>query len=158
VNHVGSCLGFEVEFGRYQGVAGAVGFDGLWTSPAGFFVVVESKTSGTYSGETKTLVGYEDGLISVGRISSWEQALGLYVVGRPDRDVNQLANAFVAEKRTHQLRILSANSLLSLAELMQTYEVLHEDILALLRPSRPSIDPVVELINRVVAGSLSGGH
>ncbi|MGB5733124.1 MAG: hypothetical protein WBM40_01610, partial [Thiohalocapsa sp.] len=155
VNHIGTFLGFDVEFGRYQGVAGAVGFDGLWASPGGFFVVVESKTSETYSVKTKTLVGYVDELISEGRIPSWDHALGLYVVGRPDPELNQLANAIVAEKRTHQLRILSANSLLSLAELMQTYEVSHEDILALLRPSGPSIDPVVELINRVVAGSLS---
>ena len=154
VNHIGTFLGFEVEFGRYQGVAGVVGFDGLWESPSGFFVVVESKTSETYSVKTSTLVGYVDGLISAGRIPSWDHALGLYVVGRPDPELNQLANAIIAEKRTHQLRILSANSLLSLAELTQTYEVSHEDILAVLRPSGPSIDPVVELINRVVAGSL----
>jgi hypothetical protein len=94
-----------------------------------------------------------DGLISEERVSSWDDALGLYVIGRPDPEINQLANAIIAEKRTHQLRILSADSLLSLAELTQSYEVEHEDILALLRPSGPSIDPVVALINRVVAGA-----
>ncbi len=78
--------------------------------------------------------------------------MGLYVVGRPDPELNQLANVIVAQKRNHQLRIISANSLLSLLELMQTYDVRHDDILALLRPTGVTIDPVVDLLNRIVAG------
>lgn len=34
-NYVGSFLGFEVNFGRYQGVQRQNGFDGHWTSPTG---------------------------------------------------------------------------------------------------------------------------
>jgi len=33
VNHLGTFLGFEVTFGRYQGVHGEIGFDGHWKSP-----------------------------------------------------------------------------------------------------------------------------
>jgi hypothetical protein len=53
------------------------------------------------------------------------------------------------------LRILSADSLLSLAELMNGYDVEHENVLALLRPTTPTVDPVVSLISRLVAQQTS---
>ena len=152
VNHLGRFLGFEVTFGRYRGTQGEVGFDGLWKSPTGFDLVVEVKTTEAYAVKTAALVGYVNDLISDKRIPSWESALGLYVIGRPDPDLRQLQNAIVAEKRTDQLRTISVDSLLSLAEVMSDYEVGHEDILAVLRPSGPDIDPIVDLMQRLVAG------
>ncbi len=61
----------------------------------------------------------------------------------------------MAEKRTQQLRIISAESLLSLAELLNGYDVEHTDILALLRPASPTVDPVVNLITRLIAQQTS---
>ena len=151
VNHLGQFLGFEVTFGRYRGVQGQLGFDGHWKSPAAFHIVVEVKTTETYAIKTSTLLNYVNDLISEKRIPSWETALGLYVIGRPDPDLRQLENAIVAEKQTHQLRIISVESLLSLAEMMSEYDIRHEDILAVLRPSRPTIDPVVNLMVRLVS-------
>ncbi len=151
VNYLGYFLGFEVTFGRYQGVHGQIGFDGHWTSPTGFHIVIEVKTTDVYAIKAATLVGYIDGLISEKAISSWDHALGLYVVGRPEAELRQLENAIVAERRTHQLRIISTESLLSLAEMMSEYKVPHEEILALLRPSGPKIDPIVDLMTRLVA-------
>src|SRR5205807_7576721 len=71
--------------------------------------------------------------------------------GRPDPELRQLENAVVAERRTHQLRVISVESLLSLAEIMSEYDVTHEDILVLLRPSGPGIDALAGLIARLVA-------
>lgn len=156
VNRLGQFLGFQVRYGRYQGVAGQIGFDGLWDSPKGYHIVVEVKTSEVYAVRTATLVGYIDNLISERRIPSWEDALGLYVVGRPDREIRQLENAIVAEKRTHALRVVSVESLLSLAELLREYDVSHEDILAVLRPASPRIDSVVDLLSRLAAGPRPG--
>ena len=156
INHIGRrFLGFEVTFGRYQGVKGQIGFDGHWMSPSGFHIVVEVKTSEIYPIKTATLVGYVNELIGEKKISDWDTALGLYVVGTPNREVQQLENSIVAEKRTHQLRIISADSLLSLAELMNGYDVEHENVLALLRPTSPTVDPVVSLISRLVAQQTS---
>lgn len=151
VNYTAHFLGFQVEYGRYQGVQGQIGFDGLWKSPTGIYFVTEVKTTETYAIKTATLVGYVDALISEKRIPDWEHALGLYVVGRVDPEIRQLENAIVGEKRTHQLRLISVSSLLSLAELMTEYDVTHEDILAVMRPSSPKIDPVIELMARLVA-------
>jgi hypothetical protein len=151
VNYIGQFLGFEVTFGRYRGVQGQIGFDGYWRSPTGFHIVVEVKTTEAYAVKAATLVGYVDELISEKRIPNWDAAIGLYVVGRPDPQVRQLENAILAEKRTSQLRIISVDSLLSLAEMMSEFDVSHEDSLAILRPSGPTVDPVVDLMGRLVA-------
>src|SRR3989338_910491 len=151
VIYLGRFLGFEVHFGRYRGVQGQIGYDGHWKSPKGFHIVVEVKTTEAFAIKAATLVGYVDELVSEKEISSWENALGLYVIGRPDPEVRQLENAIVAEKRTSQLRVISVESLVSLAEMMNEYDIAQEDILAVLRPSGPSVDPIVDLMARLVA-------
>ncbi len=151
VNYLGQLLEFEVTFGRYHGVQREIGFDGHWKSPTGIHLVVEVKTTEVYAIKAATLVGYVDELISSQKIPSWHSALGLYVVGRPDPEVRQLENAIVAEKSTNQLRVTTVESLLSIAELMSTYDVSHQDVLAILRPSGPTIDPLVDLMSRLVA-------
>jgi hypothetical protein len=151
VNYLGCFLEFEVTFGRYHGVQGQIGFDGHWKSPTGFHIVVEVKTTEAYAIKTSALVGYVDELISEKKIPNWDNALGMYVVGRPDPEIRQLESAILAEKRTHQLRITSLESLLSLAEMMNEYDVSHQDILAVIRPSGPTIDPIIDLMARLVA-------
>ena len=54
VNHLGTLIGFEVEYGRYQGVVNKVGHDGLWRS-GGSVMVVESKTTDAYTINSSTL-------------------------------------------------------------------------------------------------------
>ncbi len=156
INHLGRFLGFDVTFGRYQGVKGQIGFDGHWRSPTGFHVVIEVKTSEVYPIKTAALVGYVNELIGEKVIPSWDTALGLYVVGNPNPEIKQLENSIVGENRTQQLRIVSAESLLSLAELLNGYDVEHTDVLALLRPVSPTVDPVIDLITRLVAQQASG--
>jgi hypothetical protein len=156
VNHIGELLGFEVEFGRYHGVQGQIGFDGHWKSKSGCHIIVEVKTTEAYAVKTATLVGYVDALISDKRIPDWGNALGLYVIGRPDPETHQLENAIIAEKNTGRLRIISIESLVSLAEMMSVYDVSHEDILAVLRPSTPIVDPVVSIMTRLVAQRSQG--
>jgi len=151
VNHIGELLGFEVEFGRYHGVQGQIGFDGHWKSESGFHIIVEVKTTEAYAVKTATLVGYIDALISDNRIPDWGKALGLYVIGRPDPETRQLENSIIAERNIGRLRIISIESLVSLAEMMSVYDVSHEDILAVLRPSTPIVDPVVSIMTRLVA-------
>lgn len=151
VNYAGKLLGFTVEFGRYQGVQGENGFDGLWTSPTGFHVVVEVKTTEIYAIKTNILVGYVDQLISNRKIENWNSALGLYIVGRPDPEIRQVEHSITIERRTDQLRVITADALLTLAELMTEYDVTHEDVLSILRPSGPKVDPIVVIMERLAA-------
>lgn len=151
INHLGLLLGFEVTFGRYRGVKSQVGFDGLWQSPSGWSVVVETKTTDVYTVRTDTLLGYINTLVSERRISGRDKAIGLYVYGRFDRQTSQLENAITVENRRDQLRVVSVPALLSLLGLKEEYGLSHESILGLLQPAPIRIDPTVDLISRVVA-------
>ena len=150
VNHLGTFLGFDVHYGRYQGVSGQVGHDGLWRSPSGLHVVVEIKTTDAYTIRTATLMGYISDLISAQEIPTKRDALGLYVVGRTDTELKQLENAIAAEGRNEELRIITVVSLLDLADLMQQYDVSHQDVLTVIKPSGPRVDLIVELLSRLV--------
>ncbi len=150
LNHTGELIGFKVEFGRYQGVHGQVGFDGLWQS-GGLSLVVEAKKTDVYAIASKNLVGYVDALISEKRVASWDQALGLYIVGRSDASLQQLKNMILAEKRSHQLRVASVDSILSIAELVQHKDITHEEAVTLIKPGGAVVDDVVELLARVAS-------
>ncbi len=151
VTHAGQFLGFkEVEFGRYMGVPGQIGYDGLWRSASGFAIVLEVKTSESHPIKTASLLNYMNDLISEKKISSSNDALGLYVVGRPDPEVRQIEKNILAEKNSDRLRIISVESLLSLAELKEEYELDDEKILELLRPT-PRIDPAVDIMKGLIA-------
>jgi hypothetical protein len=154
INYLGRFLGFDIEYGRYQGVSGQIGFDGHWRSPSGYHLVVEVKTTEVYAIKTAALLNYINELVSQKAIPDPDKALGLYIVGRPDPEIRQLENAIIAERKTQQLIIIiSAESLLTIAEMMNEYDIAHEDVLALIRPSTPTIDPVINLMARLVAGS-----
>src|SRR5512142_3376551 len=75
INITGQFLGFEVTFGRYRGTTADIGFDGLWKSPTGRFLVVEAKTTETYAIKTATLLGYTNELISCKQIPDRDSTL-----------------------------------------------------------------------------------
>jgi hypothetical protein len=149
VNHIGTFLGFEVEYGRYSGVKNEIGHDGLWKSPDGFNIVIEVKKTEDFTINTSIVLNYINDLISLGKISNIKNSIGLYVIGKPNPDIKQLENNIIAENRISELRITSIDSLLSLAEIMNDYDVEHNDILSILKPSRPSIDNVVEIMTKL---------
>ncbi len=150
VNHIGELLGFEVTWGRYRGVKGDIGFDGLWQSPTNWSIVVETKTTDVYTIKTATLLGYINSLISDHRVSDPTKVLGLYVYGRRDAQTSQLENAIIGERR-RELRVISVESLLNLLELKQEYNLAHDTVLGLILPTPVKIDPLIDLIFDIVA-------
>ena len=151
INHLGQLLGFDVLYGRYRGVKGEIGFDGLWRSPTGLSIVVEAKTTDVYTVKTATLLGYINSLVSEGKIPNPEDSLGLYVYGRFDAGTNQLENAIIVEGRRERLRVVSVEALLHLLELKQEYNLAHKTILGLLLPAPVKVDALVNLIFDIVA-------
>lgn len=145
INHIGRLLQFEVEFGRYRGVRGEIGFDGLWISPSGWHLVAEARTTDVFA-KTATVLGYVNDLVSEGRIKDPSSALGLYVFGQLSAEENQLEKAILSEGRTDKLRVISVGSLLNLLELAEEYRLSHDTILSLLLPSGVRVDSVVDLI------------
>lgn len=63
---------------------------------------------------------------------------------------SHLAKVILGERNTSRLRVISVESLLRLAELMSEYDVNHDDVLAVLRPSGPLVDAVIDLMSRLV--------
>lgn len=155
VNRLGEVLGFEVTYGRYQGspAEGVIGYDGHWQGAGDHHIVVEVKTTDAYVIKTATLLGYINELVSDHKVPQAARKLGLYVVGRPDASLAQLENSILAEGRVSELRVISVDSLLSLAELSSQYEIGHDDILSLLYPTGPRIDPAIDLMTRMAAQS-----
>ncbi len=151
INHIGQLLGFDVVYGRYRGVKSDIGFDGLWRSPTGRSIVVETKTTDVYTVKTATLLGYINSLVSEGQIKNPDDALGLYVYGRFDAQTNQLENAIVVEGRRERLRVVSVEGLLNLLELKEKYNLAHKTVLGLLLPTPVKVDALVNLIFDIVA-------
>lgn len=151
INHIGQLLGFDVVYGRYRGVRNEIGFDGLWQSPTGWSIVVETKTTDVYTVKTAALLGYINSLVSEGRIKNPADALGLYVYGRFDAQTNQLENAIIVEGRRERLRVVSVEALLNLLELKQEYNLAHRTVLGLLLPAPVKVDALVNLISDIVA-------
>lgn len=151
INRAGELLGFTVAYGRYKGVQGEIGHDGLWSSPTGLFVVAEVKTTDAFSIDTATLLGYVDKLISAQKIPDRDHALGLYVIARPDLGLSQLESSIIAKKLADQLRVISAESLLKVTELACEYGIEHEKLLMLIRPSGPRLDSVIDLMAELIA-------
>jgi hypothetical protein len=152
VNHIGTLMGFDVEFGRYAGVVGQIGHDGLWRSGENV-LVLETKTTDAYTINTATLLNYINSLRSEGTISAADRVIGIYVYAKTDPHVKQLEHAIIAEKRTQELRVASAEAILSLAELIRHELITHDEALAILWPSGVWIDDSVGLLSRVSAAS-----
>lgn len=151
INRVGEFLGFAVTYGRYSGVSNDIGFDGHWVSPASAHIVAEVKTTDVYAIRTSALLTYINDLVSVGKIPRDEPRMGLYIVGRPDSELNQLENAILAEGHQQELRVISADSLLALAGLAAEYDVPHAAVVEVLFPSGPRVDATVDLMASLVA-------
>ena len=156
VNHIGGLMGFEVEYGRYAGVVGKIGHDGLWRNGPNV-VVVEVKTTDAYTINTATLLNYTNDLRSSGVIKPEDDVIGLYVYAKTDPAVKQLEHAIIAEKRTQELRVASADAVLSLAELVTSEQISRDEAIGILWPSGVWVDDIVTLLTRMAAGTTSGG-
>ena len=113
VNALGVRLGFNVEYGLYQGRQGSIGFDGYWWLP-GLNLIVECKTTDAYRISTDTLVKYanelehERGLVSTPDI--------LIVVGRVD--TGDIEAQIRGSRKDDKIRVIGVESLLSLTQAM----------------------------------------
>ena len=146
VNEVGTRLGFQVTPGRYRGVAGQLGFDGLWTSADGHSIVVEVKTTDTYRIDLNTIASYRRGLIKAGTISE-EHSSVLIVVGRDD--TGDLEAQIRGSRHAWDVRLISTEALVSLLAVKEEVEdpQIQSRIHAVLRPREfTRLDDIVELL------------
>lgn len=118
VNELGRRLDYVVTNGRYQGVQGKIGFDGLWLSPEAHTLIVEVKTTDAYRLSLDTLVTYRARLAEAGKLSA-ESSI-LIVVGR--QDTGELEAQIRGSRHAWDIRVISAEALIKLVLLKENTE------------------------------------
>jgi len=116
VNEVGKRLGFSVSPGRYRGIAGQIGFDGLWKSSEGEHIVVEVKTTDTYRIDLNTIANYRKELIKAQGLTEAESSI-LMVVGR--EGTGDLEAQIRGSRHAWDTRLISVEALLRLMRIKE---------------------------------------
>lgn len=146
VNEIGRRLGFQVTHGRYRGVAGQLGFDGLWESADGHALVIEVKTTDAYRIDLNTLANYRRGLIKSGKLSEEHSSI-LVVVGR--QDTGDLEAQIRGSRHAWDVRLISTQALMSLLAVKEELEdpKIQSRIHSVLRPREfTRLDEIIDLL------------
>lgn len=148
VNALGLKLGFQVEFGVYKGQAGALNADGVWISPTGRAIVVETKTTETYQIDPDTLIGYIDNVGKAHDIAE-RDVYGLYVMGRYE---GVFEKTIKGSGQQHKIRIITCDDLLKLIRLMRANALAHDQILNLMIPFETvNVGSLINVIEDIIA-------
>lgn len=145
-NELGRRLGFKVTPGRYRGVKGEVGNDGLWLADDKFALLVEVKTTDVYRVNLDTIARYRESLIQAKSIES-EQSSILIAVGR--QDTGDLEAQIRGSRHAWDIRLISLDALVRLAEVKEELNdwATSNKINQLLRPVEYTrLDGIVELL------------
>jgi hypothetical protein len=146
INEVGKRVGFKVEQGRYRGIQGEIGFDGLWTSPDGFSIVVEVKTTDAYRIDLETVAGYRRNLVKDDRAKE-ESCSILLIVGRTD--TGDLEAQVRGSRHAWDIRLISIDGLLRLMHLKEGLDDprIMEKIRRVLTPQEfTKVDGIIDLV------------
>jgi hypothetical protein len=163
INELGRRLEYKVENGRYQGISGAVGFDGFWESDDGHTIIVEVKTTDAYRISLNTIIGYREKLRASGKLTGSTSVL--IVTGR--EDTGELEAQVRGSRHAWDIRLISADALIKLVQLKEESEVLEtgKKIRSLLTPMEYTrLDQMIDVmfattadIASAVEAELQGG-
>ncbi|MGC9515116.1 hypothetical protein [Methanocrinis sp.] len=149
-------LSLGVQLGFEPGLS----FGGHWRSPAGVIFLLEL-VGGDDHLDIAALVGRAESLASPPaappagegavdeEVAEEASALCLLVVG--DSEILRVENAIIEGDEEGRLRAISISALLALSKIVEEYHLTHDDVLVLLLTSGPSVDPIVDLIARVIS-------
>lgn len=115
VNELGRRLEFEVQGGRYRGVTGGIGFDGIWRVPNGPSIIVEVKTTDAYNVKLDDIAGYKPKLQGAGLVD--DDASILFVVGR--QDTGALEAQIRGSRYAWEMRVVGVDSLIKLVSVKE---------------------------------------
>lgn len=119
VNEIGARLGFDVQHGRYKGVKGKVGNDGLWRLPDGHSILIEVKTSDAYRFDLDIVAQYRRSLIATNEMQTDNSSL-LIIVGR--KDTGDLEAQIRGSRHAWEMRLISVDALCRLMKVKEQVE------------------------------------
>ncbi|WP_206042245.1 hypothetical protein [Haloarcula argentinensis] len=151
VNNIGRRLGFEVEYGIYQGRSDTIGYDGHWKSTATedkTHLVVETKKTTAYSIDPGQAGNYMDELTNRDDIER-SQIYGLYVIG--EGEVETVAQTVFGSQYRDRMRVITAQRLLDLLEIQEDSGLRHDQVVDVLLPiNAVDVGQLVGLIQDVI--------
>jgi hypothetical protein len=148
VNELGGRLGFAVRHGRYQGVAGLAGYDGLWQAD-GQRLVVEVKSSDAFSIDLDLLARYARELDKEAASEPTVTHV-LVVVAREDKSA--IVSQIRGSRHAWTMRVVSVASLLQLVRTAQRAidEGTKQALRKVLHPiDGTHLDALVDLIRQI---------
>jgi hypothetical protein len=148
VNQIGRRLGFKVTDGRYRGIQGKVGFDGLWRFPDGHVVIIEVKTTDVYQINLDSIANYRRQII-LQMDATEENSSILIVIGRDDLNTSSLESQIRGSRYAWNIRIISVDALIRLMRLKETVEdpSIIERISTILIPKEfTKLDEIIDLV------------
>ncbi|MET0516053.1 MAG: hypothetical protein ABW047_12115 [Nitrospiraceae bacterium] len=146
VNQIGRRLGFRVEDGRYRGIAGQSGHDGLWRSSFADEIIVEVKTTDAYRVDLDAIAEYRKKLIQEGKVTEAQSSI-LIVVGR--QDTGDLEAQIRGSRHAWDVRLVSVDALARLMLLKETVEdpQMLKKITGVLVPQEfTRVDAIIDLV------------
>ncbi|MER9102672.1 hypothetical protein NKH95_01855 [Mesorhizobium sp. M0848] len=150
VNEIGRRLDFAVTNGVYQGRPHLTGFDGIWRDGSGTDLVIEVKTTDTYSISLDTVDRYRRDLIEKGVIADGSAVL--FIVGRDD--TGALEAQIRGSQHAWTMRMIGAASLIRLLHVKVNAEspFVVDRIRSIVRPIEYTrVDRIVDLMFEVRA-------
>jgi hypothetical protein len=141
----GRFLGFETSFGSYRRAPGTARADGFWKSSKGVGIVVKALTDQTQSDERDEFVLASNSL-SLPHVDSDIRQLALCVVTAPSGGAS-FEDPLSVQRTPPDLRVVSINSLLWLADAVCTGRLSHRDVVHLVQ-SDVGLDLIVNLMRQ----------
>ena len=158
INNIGRRLGFEVEYGVYQGRSDTIGYDGHWTSTATedeTHLIVETKKTTAYSIDPGQAGEYMNEFTDRDDVDR-SQVYGLYVIG--EGDIETVAQTVFGSQYRDRMRVITAERLLDLLEIQEDSGLRHDQVVDLLLPiNAVDVGQLVGLIQDVIEYRGGGG-
>jgi hypothetical protein len=145
VNELGRRLEFQVEDGLYQGTRKSIGFDGIWRAGGEPDLVIEVKTTDSFTVDLDVHARYKERLLSEGRLS--KNASTLIVVGR--RDTGAIEEQIRGSRYAWDMRLISVERLIKLVQINEKSDDPNtlKQIRQLLQPFEyTKIDRIIDVI------------
>jgi hypothetical protein len=147
INEVGRRLGFMVQNGLYRGKANEIGNDGLWHSDDGSAIILEVKTTATYTIDLDTLANYRKKLAAENKIELEKSSI-LIVIGRNEK-TDSLEAQVRGSRHAWDIRLISVDMLMRLVAVKEDLETPQavQKIRQILRPKEyTKVDEIIDLV------------
>ena len=148
---LGRYLGFEVTFGGYEPRHGSVRVEGHWRSRRQARIVLEVRSEQTQDSDVEELSRTVAALSAAAPPDLEERWVGLCVT-TPFYAARRRLEALLAQRDRSDIRCVTVESLLWLAEMASTSRLEHADVIRLLT-SGPDSDLMIDLMRRLSEGS-----